>query len=105
LQPERSTERSHGDQVEYRQKEASMNLKNQPPIFVPEIYWPEIERLPKAALMDMVWDLAQRCAGVDDNHPRQIIEEVTRTADIITAHRKHEHKPWRERIYGPTTER
>jgi hypothetical protein len=70
-----------------------MNLKNQPPVFVPEVYWNEIERLSKAALMDMVWDLAQRCTSVDDDHPRQIMEEVTRTADIITAHRKNDHKP------------
>ena len=77
-----------------------MNLKNQPPVFVPEVYRGEIERLPKAALMDMVWDLAQRCAGADDDHPRQIMEEVQRTASIVTDYRKREHKPWRERIYG-----
>jgi hypothetical protein len=77
-----------------------MNLKNQPPVFVPNVYRNEIKRLPKAALMDMVWDLAQRCAGVDDNHPRQIMEEIQRTAEIITTYRKNEHKPWRERVYG-----
>jgi hypothetical protein len=57
-----------------------MNLKNQPPLFVPKIYRSEIERLSKAALMDMVWDLAQRCVGATDNQPRQIMEEIQRTA-------------------------
>ena len=37
-----------------------MNLKNQPPVFVPNQFRKEIEALSKATLMDMVWDLATR---------------------------------------------
>ena len=40
-----------------------MNLKNRPPIFVPQQYRQEIEACSKAALMDVAWDLAVRCAG------------------------------------------
>lgn len=46
-----------------------MNLKNQPPVFVPDEVSAEIEKLSKAALMDMVWDYA-----------------VQMTADIAPAH-------------------
>jgi hypothetical protein len=67
--------------------EFRMNLKNQPPIFVHEAYRAEIEKLSKAALMDIVWDLAQRCAGETDDRPRQIMEEIRRTADVITTYR------------------
>jgi hypothetical protein len=62
-----------------------------PPIFIPEVYWNEMKKLPKSTLMDMVWNLAQRCAGVGDDRPRQIMEEVIRTADIVTIER------WRRR--------
>lgn len=72
-----------------------MNLKNQPPLFVPREYRAEIEKLSKAALMDIAWDFAQRCAAQDpawnENAAlRQIMEEFRRTADIITTHRRHQ---------------
>ena len=35
-----------------------MNLKNKRPVFVTLEFYDEIERLSKAALMDMVWDYA-----------------------------------------------
>jgi len=35
-----------------------MNLKNQPPVFVPAEVEAELEKLSKAALMDLVWDYA-----------------------------------------------
>ena len=73
-----------------------MNLKNQPPLFVPKIYRSEIERLSKAALMDMVWDLAQRCVGATDNQPRQIMEEIQRTAEIVTTYRKQAVRKYRQ---------
>lgn len=65
-----------------------MHLKNQPPVFVPKIYQRDLEKHSKAALMDMVWDLAQRVAGAGDDRPRNIFEEVERTAEIITTYRK-----------------
>lgn len=40
-----------------------MNLKNQPPVFVPDEVRGEIEKLSKAALMDMVWDYAVSIAS------------------------------------------
>lgn len=40
-----------------------MNLKNQPPVFVPESCLTEIEKLSKAALMDIVWDYAVQLAA------------------------------------------
>jgi hypothetical protein len=43
-----------------------MNLKNQPPVYVPDEHRAEIEKLSKAALMDMVWDYAMQFAGVTD---------------------------------------
>lgn len=65
-----------------------MNLKNQRPVFVPQVYQRDLEKFTKAALMDMVWDLAQRCAGATDDRPRQIMEEVERTGEIVTTYRK-----------------
>jgi hypothetical protein len=65
-----------------------MNLKNQQPVFVPFCFRAEIEKHSKAALMDMVWDLATRCAGselVDG-----IMAEVRSTGEIVEAHRKQE---------------
>jgi hypothetical protein len=70
-----------------------MNLKNQPPIFVHEAYRAEIEKLSNAALMDIVWDLAQRCAGETDDRPRQTMEEeIRRTADVIMTYRMQARK-------------
>lgn len=42
-----------------------MNLKNQRPVFVPDEHRAEIEKLSKAALMDMVWDYAQQIGAAD----------------------------------------
>ena len=67
-----------------------MNLKNQPPIFVPNQFKAEIEKLPKAALMDMVWDFATRCSGGDSLASNTIMGEVRQTAEIITNYRKQE---------------
>lgn len=67
-----------------------MNLKNQPPVFVPHQYQAEIEKESKAALMDMVWDLATRCAGGDGLAHFRVMEEVRSTRDIILNYRKQE---------------
>lgn len=66
-----------------------MNLKNQPPIFVPEQFCKEIEALSKAALMDMVWDLATRCArpGIGQDG---VMTEVRATSEIIAVYRKQD---------------
>ena len=67
-----------------------MNLKNQKPVFVPAQYWSEIEKISKAALMDMVWDLATRCSGGDDLAHFKVMDEVRSTWDIIRVYRERE---------------
>ena len=62
-----------------------MNLKNQKPVFVPFEFWPEIEKMSKAALMDMVWDYAFQIAG---ESPDGAMDEIRRRREIIMAHRK-----------------
>lgn len=64
-----------------------MNLKNQPPIFVPREHWREIEELSKAALMDMVWDFAMRLGGGAEN---EALHEFRAERDIILEHRKQQ---------------
>ena len=63
-----------------------MNLKNKQPIFVPDQFQDEIEKLSKAALMDMVWDLAvQLSSGQSDE---ATMAELRRRRDVILIHRK-----------------
>ena len=69
-----------------------MHLNARPPIFVPDQFQDEIEKLSKAALMDMVWDYATRCAGVDSFNSEAIMKELRTTAEIITRHRKQERR-------------
>jgi hypothetical protein len=78
-----------------------MNLKNQPPVFVPDQFQREIEKFPKAALMDMVWDLATRAAGADELAVNEIMGEVRHTAKIIDSYRKQDRAKngnWRDRL-------
>lgn len=71
-----------------------MNLKNQPPAFVPRQYQAEIEKLSKAALMDMVWDYAQQIAGVGGAHgdtpegAAEVIEEFRKRREIVQIYRE-----------------
>jgi hypothetical protein len=61
-----------------------MHPKNKPPIFVPPIYQAELDRLSKAALMDIVWSYA---AGPDlvGGDPIPIIAEIRgHAATIVT---------------------
>lgn len=64
-----------------------MHMNAQRPVFVPQEYWRELEQLSKAALMDLVWDYATRCAGSEVNG--DIIAELRKSADIIATHRKN----------------
>lgn len=64
-----------------------MNLKNQPPVFVPHKYTAEIEKLSKAFLMDMVWDFARRGMVDDDENTMGRIRE---TAEVIQIYRDRE---------------
>lgn len=64
-----------------------MHLKNQPPALVPEIVRGEVERLSKAALMDIAWSFATRCAG-NEGDPGPIMAEFRRERDAVLAVRK-----------------
>lgn len=64
-----------------------MHLKNQRSVMVDAIYEDEIEKLSKAALMDIAWSFAVRCCGVE-GMPRQAMEEFRRERDAVVAVRK-----------------
>jgi len=66
-----------------------MHLKNQPPVLVPSTVRAEIEKLSKAALMDIAWSFATRCAG-NEGDPGPIMAELRRERDVILAVRKQE---------------
>lgn len=68
-----------------------MNVKNQPPILVPGLCRNEVEKLSKAALMDIVWSFATRCSG-NEGDPRFAMDEFRRERDVIVALRKAESK-------------
>lgn len=62
-----------------------MHLKNLPPIFVPERFRAEIEKLSKAALMDMIWDFSETSTA--EREPDKIMEEFRTRRDAILAAR------------------
>lgn len=64
-----------------------MNLKNHPPMFVPPQFRREVEKLSKAALMDIAWDYAMRTVG-EDGGPDKTMAELRETRDIIVGYRK-----------------
>ncbi len=61
-----------------------MNLKNQRPIFVPPEHQPTLEKLSKAALMDLVWDMAALLAKADE----PIMTVIDRHSDIVLHYRQ-----------------
>ncbi len=66
-----------------------MNLKNQPPLFVPQQHRAEIEKLSKATLMDMVWDYAdQLCGAVND--AEATMTEFRKRREIIMTYRRQD---------------
>jgi len=69
-----------------------VNIKNQGPIFVPDQHQKEIENLSKAALMDMVWDMATQLTGGDSLANTDIMKQVRTTAEVIVRYRKQEKK-------------
>jgi hypothetical protein len=62
-----------------------MNLKNKRPVFVTLEFYDEIERLSKAALMDMVWDYAQQIAGTEG--AAEIMDEFRKRREIVMNYR------------------
>jgi hypothetical protein len=69
-----------------------MNLKNRRPVYVPGEHIAELEKLSKAALMDMVWDYAMQFAGVTDYvfdiEDGKAIAEFRNRREIILAMRQ-----------------
>jgi hypothetical protein len=68
-----------------------MNLKNQPPVYVPDEHRAEIEKLSKAALMDMVWDFSLQFAGITDycfDTEQKAIAEFRSRREIILSMRQ-----------------
>jgi len=69
-----------------------MNLKNHPPIFVPLRFREEIEAMSKAALMDIVWDMAKQLTSPDDDGNEapdsDVIGTVRHEIEVVTTLRK-----------------
>jgi hypothetical protein len=63
-----------------------MHLNAQRPVFVPDHFQREMEKLSKAALMDMVWDYAFQITGGQHN---LTIDEIRNRRDIILTHRRN----------------
>lgn len=64
-----------------------MHLKNIPPALVPYKHTGELEKLSKAALMDMVWSLASRTVECcDDEH--QVIHAIRQEWATVKRHRE-----------------
>ncbi len=63
-----------------------MHLRNKRPIFVPFEYQDELEKMSKAALMDLVWDLA--CGGKDTVD--EVIADIRAHATIVLGYRKRD---------------
>jgi hypothetical protein len=62
-----------------------MNLKNKQPVLVPFCFRDEIEKLSKAALMDMAWDFAFQ---MSDEAPDAAMSEFRRRREIVLTHRE-----------------
>lgn len=69
-----------------------MHLNAQPPIFVPDAHCREIEALSKAALMDIVWNLAAMCSDFCDD-PAAVMAVFRKEAEVVLAQRKQSAPP------------
>lgn len=63
-----------------------MHLHAKLPIFVPEAFVCEIEKMSKAALMDLVWDFAVTSGHHQSDN--DTMETLRKRRDIILTHRK-----------------
>ena len=62
-----------------------MHVNSKRPVLVPVEHWAEIEKLSKAALMDLVYDYATTHCGSED--PKRIMESFRIRSAIVRAHR------------------
>jgi hypothetical protein len=67
-----------------------MNLKNKPPIFVPDEYRAEIEKLSKAALMDLAWDFALSHSDGPETDIVSAMKTFRQRRDIVLDYRDRE---------------
>lgn len=69
-----------------RKRPTPVRPREAPPVFVPVAFQGELYRLPKAALMDIVWDLSVLCAGTEN--PDIVMGRLRETVEIIADVRK-----------------
>lgn len=62
------------------------------PLFVPDVYQPELARLSKAALMDIIWDMATELAADSDPLAHASIMQAVRAHAIVVVHRHKQHQ-------------
>lgn len=62
-----------------------MHLKAQKPALVPFHYWTEIEKLSKAALMDVAWSFAIRCCGIESDDTAIMAELRCEAENVLNA--------------------
>jgi hypothetical protein len=66
-----------------------MHLRNKRPIFVPESVFDELDKMPKAMLMDIAWNLAAAQAeSADDAGAVRVV--IRREAQLVKQYRKAE---------------
>ncbi len=65
-----------------------MHLNAKLPVLMPPDYWKEFEKLSKAALLDLAWDYATRCAGEPDTE--LILAELRQSAATIVRERSQQ---------------
>ena len=64
-----------------------MHLRAQKPVLLPFQHWAEIEKLSKAALMDLAWSFATRCCGQycgrEEDDDSDILSELRAEAEAV----------------------
>lgn len=64
-----------------------MHMKNKGPVLIPLRHIAEVEKLSKAALMDVVWSLAARCSQSADD-AESVMTEFRAEWEVVKQHRK-----------------
>ena len=64
-----------------------MHLRAQKPVLLPFQHWAEIEKLSKAALMDLAWSFATRCCS-QEGDDSGILSELRAEAEAVLCARK-----------------
>ncbi len=64
-----------------------MALKDLPPVLLPIRLWPELERMSRVTLMDVVWSMATRLSGQEQD-AELILRELRQERDLVLALRE-----------------